>query len=508
MNFMNDGFQNFSEILMLQSILPKETLALILPLFIFFDKFNKYYMLYSYRLYNYFNINKEVHYVIESHIVPIISYDMKYEKPTYKLKFSKDFKAIIHYIQMNLKELSFSCLYECIDENMDVKKYKIGEKNKKEDSFIYLPIYANKQLIDKENKIYFELSQDENDDKKMVYYCINLTMKYSVKHNNLVILQDFVKKCVKEYEEYLNNQECDKTQYIYTYMSSYKDDDGLNCKYEKHECLHNKDLNSNIFIEDKEKLINYIKPFINLNYSEKYSKADIEYKELVKTKYIRSGITFKSGLLFYGSPGCGKTSCIKGILNYTNRHGILINLDKISRAKDLETIFRNTTYNGVTYKREELCFILEDCDATEKSFIYSRKLINHNNNDNDKENNTNNSIDNSDKPNLTTFLNILDGIIELNDVMIIMTTNHPELIDEALIRPGRFDFKYEFKKTSTKIITEMLMFKYDLSYCDVVSHNDYKKLKDYKLSHAYVQSIMFQNNFEDTIRILGNKCNE
>ena len=43
-------------------------------------------------------------------------------------------------------------------------------------------------------------------------------------------------------------------------------------------------------------------------------------------------------------------------------------------------------------------------------------------------------------------MNILDGIIELHGVMIIISTNHPDKIDEALIRPGRIDFKYEFKK--------------------------------------------------------------
>jgi mitochondrial chaperone BCS1 len=39
--------------------------------------------------------------------------------------------------------------------------------------------------------------------------------------------------------------------------------------------------------------------------------------------------------------------------------------------------------------------------------------------------------------------------------MIIMTTNHPEKLDEALIRPGRIDFKYEFKKANKQIIYNM-----------------------------------------------------
>ena len=45
--------------------------------------------------------------------------------------------------------------------------------------------------------------------------------------------------------------------------------------------------------------------------------------------------------------------------------------------------------------------------------------------------------------------------------MIILSTNHPDKIDEALIRPGRIDFKYEFKKASKQIICEMLQLKFD-----------------------------------------------
>ena len=62
-----------------------------------------------------------------------------------------------------------------------------------------------------------------------------------------------------------------------------------------------------IFFEDKQKLINYINPFI-YNVNESTNEGEEKYK--------RSGFTFKAGLLFYGSPGCGKTSTIKAILKY------------------------------------------------------------------------------------------------------------------------------------------------------------------------------------------------
>jgi chaperone BCS1 len=71
-----------------------------------------------------------------------------------------------------------------------------------------------------------------------------------------------------------------------------------------------------------------------------------------------------------------------------------------------------------------------------------------------------------------------------------MTTNHPEKIDEALIRPGRFDFKYEFKKASKKVIKEMIQFKFQT---DIDEYMERADIDDEILSPAEVQSICFQN---------------
>ena len=99
-----------------------------------------------------------------------------------------------------------------------------------------------------------------------------------------------------------------------------------------------------------------------------------------------------------------------------------------------------------------------------------------------------------DSVNLSCFLNILDGIIELHGVMIIMTTNYPERIDEALIRPGRFDFKYEFKRASKEIIRKMLEFKFELTSKEMINYDHLLNVKDEILSPAEVQSICFKNN--------------
>merc|ERR1711972_747824 len=46
-----------------------------------------------------------------------------------------------------------------------------------------------------------------------------------------------------------------------------------------------------------------------------------------------------------------------------------------------------------------------------------------------------------DKLNLSGLLNVLDGVVDTPERILIMTTNHPEMLDPALVRPGRIDKK-------------------------------------------------------------------
>merc|ERR1712154_632813 len=46
-----------------------------------------------------------------------------------------------------------------------------------------------------------------------------------------------------------------------------------------------------------------------------------------------------------------------------------------------------------------------------------------------------------DALNLSGLLNVLDGVVDTPGRILIMTTNHPERLDAALIRPGRIDKK-------------------------------------------------------------------
>ncbi len=50
-------------------------------------------------------------------------------------------------------------------------------------------------------------------------------------------------------------------------------------------------------------------------------------------------------------------------------------------------------------------------------------------------------LNDGDELNLAGLLNVLDGVVDTPDRILVMTTNHPEKLDPALIRPGRIDKK-------------------------------------------------------------------
>jgi hypothetical protein len=464
---------------------------------------------------------------IPSHEVPVVKGYSMSTTPVTKIVYSKTFLALLYYLSKN-KDCKLESLTEILTNNceLNLQKYdKDGNPITTDNEYMFIPLNNEKILISNKNniKIFCEFSNNENkstsdDDsskktKNNVSNKNNFIIKLLVKKSyniDISILNDFIKECIDNYDSFLNINKgiCDK-QYIYEYKTCEKSDSKLQLYFDEYLMEHNKDLLVNIFFEGKDKLIDYITPFI-YDKENKINSGEEEYK--------RAGFTFKAGLLFHGYPGCGKTSTIKAILSYTKRHAIIINLNKVKTCEELENIFRKRIFNDKLLHGKQLCYILEDCDAYEDNIIKSREKNDDADNDPKKISECSEinqiaklmemstlsvkpgSIYNTNSLNLSCFLNILDGIIELHGIMIIMTTNYPEKIDSALVRPGRFDFKYEFKRASKKIIKEMLQFKYNLSKDKINKYNEIMNIKDEIISPAEIQSICFKNkNIEDAI---------
>jgi len=66
----------------------------------------------------------------------------------------------------------------------------------------------------------------------------------------------------------------------------------------------------------------------------------------------------------------------------------------------------------------------------------------------------------SDKLTLAGLLNALDGPLDAEDRIVIMTTNHPEQLDPALIRPGRIDRKIHLTYCQHEAVCSMIKLYY------------------------------------------------
>jgi ATP-dependent 26S proteasome regulatory subunit len=99
---------------------------------------------------------------------------------------------------------------------------------------------------------------------------------------------------------------------------------------------------------------------------------------------------------------------------------------------------------------------------------------------------------------LSFLLNLLDGTLESSGRIIAISSNFPERIDRALIRPGRIDMIIHFKKCNRAILNEMVTSFYDRELEGLTC-------EDYKWSPAEVNQILFRNfeNPENAIRELN-----
>uniref|UniRef100_A0A7R9ZQX8 ATPase AAA-type core domain-containing protein n=1 Tax=Craspedostauros australis TaxID=1486917 RepID=A0A7R9ZQX8_9STRA len=66
------------------------------------------------------------------------------------------------------------------------------------------------------------------------------------------------------------------------------------------------------------------------------------------------------------------------------------------------------------------------------------------------------SNDKTDALSLAGILNVLDGVVDTPSRLLIMTTNHPEMLDDALIRPGRIDKNIRMGYMASQEVAEML----------------------------------------------------
>ncbi|MCK5548729.1 MAG: AAA family ATPase [Thermoplasmata archaeon] len=144
----------------------------------------------------------------------------------------------------------------------------------------------------------------------------------------------------------------------------------------------------------------------------------LPYKE--KSLFDKIKLTAPRGLLLYGPPGCGKTLLVKAVATETDMTFFNISIaDILSKwvgesERILKEIFRQAK------ERKPSIVFFDEIEA-----IFTTRGL----------------LDSSGvhKNIIAQILSEMDGIVGLEDVFVIGATNRPDLLDPALLRPGRFD---------------------------------------------------------------------
>lgn len=138
------------------------------------------------------------------------------------------------------------------------------------------------------------------------------------------------------------------------------------------------------------------------------------------------GVPYRRGYLLEGPPGCGKTSLVLAVASHFSRPVYVLNLGSILSDDDL--------IDAVGDVPEHAIFLIEDIDATKASAVrkeapkpgeYAGGDINLV----------------AREVTLSALLNCIDGAFAREGRILFMTTNHPDKIDPALLRPGRVDLR-------------------------------------------------------------------
>ncbi|MEM2783506.1 MAG: CDC48 family AAA ATPase, partial [Nitrososphaerota archaeon] len=148
----------------------------------------------------------------------------------------------------------------------------------------------------------------------------------------------------------------------------------------------------------------------------------IEWPLKYPEKFSRMGISPPKGVLLYGPPGCGKTLLAKAVANESDANFILVNGPEIfskwvgESEKAIREIFRKARMAApsiVFFDEIEAIAMRKELLGDDSGVSY--RVI-------------------------SQLVTEIDGVRKLSDVIVIGATNRPDLIDPAMLRPGRLDW--------------------------------------------------------------------
>lgn len=178
-----------------------------------------------------------------------------------------------------------------------------------------------------------------------------------------------------------------------------------------------------------------------------------------KEWYISNGLKHRTGMCFYGPAGTGKTSLTRLLAHKYQKDLYYLSLTGMTDAL-LNNAIDTVPPNGM--------IVIEDID----SFSSVKKR---------KEDSTNGALT------ISGILNTLDGVKSCNERIVIITTNHVDRLDSALLRPGRIDVNIELGYVTHEVFKEMM----NRFYPEFLFSKKFK-IKE-KITPAEIENVVISN---------------
>lgn len=362
-----------------------------------------------------------------------------------------DARIILSYVYDKLKEKDPNIPCECVD--IDKRDNKNHLLNTNDYIFLhrYIPLNGKYKIDNIEIEIcdYVLNCEVVKINYKTEFYVIK---KVTLTSENREDIEAFAEKAINEIEKKRRelfsrnfNGKIEKKRFSY-------------CSWGFDSAMPKRSLESLFLKENQvEEIKNPINEFLN-----KETYAD----------YTKHGIPYKINIMLHGPPGVGKTSLIHAIASICDASICNLNINAELTENDM---IRAVTTATIIEKKSIL--VIEDIDC----IFTDRKPGDTNNN----------------HITLNGLLNCLDGFNNPEGLIVIITTNYPEKLDEALVRSGRIDINIELSYLDKYQTRNMfLSFFNDESAFEEMWEN----IKKYKIEPATLMQFLFSNRKNANIK--------
>jgi ATP-dependent 26S proteasome regulatory subunit len=447
--------------------------------------------------------------------------------------FSKNFRAILFHVVQRIDTMKDVRELKEFATNV-VKGEHYEDKSTEDVKTIFTVSQRLPFLLDAEREIYCIVKEAgeqreesgtgmSKNESRMIKFTIAV---FSYK-SEVSVIKEYVKTVRENYSKYLEEKRRGKL-FVYTLNNTevHNDDDDDTVggwRETPHETMKSFD---NIFFEGKQEVMNKIRFFT-------------ENKEW----YRRNGVPYTLGVALYGAPGTGKTSFIKALATHLDRHIISISLARIKTKKQLYDFYFETQYSNANDKNavgfDKKIIVFEDIDCVGDIILKRKQKSNSKTicdiSDADSMDDVGDidefidtaapstqpltpedkvkheiakatkyvlkkmeggsmgpiaSSNQQDSITLDDILNLWDGIRENTGRIMIITTNHYDKLDPALIRPGRIDMALNLGNATRSTIAEMYLHYYGVE----IDPNDLALVPDQFYSPAEVINFYVSNH--------------